>query len=333
MTSVSLVIPCFNEIKYVSKFVNSVLTMDFSFYDVSIVIADGMSDDGTREVLFDKASVDDRIYIIDNKKRIVSSGLNLAVLFKKSEYIIRLDVHTVYENDYIIKCVEALNDNLGDCVGGAWNIGSGDNLVSTAIAEAFRSPVGSGGARGRDVAFNGKTDTVYLGAWRRNKLIDYGLFDEDFVRNQDDELCLRIIKSGGVVYQSSSIKSKYYGRRSLKKLYMQFYQYGFWKPFVMAKHRGFASVRHLAPILFVLGMCTSVIFEPLVTAILLLVYFFVIIISIVQKSHGLQISLILLSTICVSIMHVAYGLGSIKGLVYLGFRGGKKTNSHINISR
>lgn len=333
MTSVSLVVPCFNEIDYIESFVESVLNMDFSFYDVSIVIADGMSDDGTREVLFEKQSVNDKIYIIDNIKRIVSSGLNLAVLFKKSEYVIRLDVHTVYENDYIIKCIEALNDNLGDCVGGAWNIGSGDNLVSGAIAEAFRSPLGSGGARGRDVAFNGKTDTVYLGAWRRNQLVEYGLFDEDFVRNQDDELCLRIIKSGGVVYQSSSIKSKYYGRRSLKKLYMQFYQYGFWKPFVMAKHRGFASVRHLAPIFFVVGTCTSAIFWPPATLMLLLIYFSVIIISIATKSNRLQINLILLSAICVSIMHIAYGLGSIKGLAFIGFRSGNKATSHIRISR
>ena len=333
MTSVSLIIPCFNEIDYISRFIDSLLDMDFSFYDVSIVFADGMSDDGTRAVLFERATTDDNIHIIDNIKRIVSSGLNLAVQFKESEYIIRMDVHTVYENDYIIKCIEALTDDLGDCVGGAWNIDSGNTLVSSAIARSFSSPLGSGGARGRDVAFNGKTDTDYLGAWRRKQLIEYGLFDENFVRNQDDELCLRIIKSGGVVYQSSSIKSKYYGRRSLRKLFMQFYQYGFWKPFVMAKHRGFASVRHLAPISFVVGTCTSAIFSPSVTLMLLLVYFFVIIISIATKSNRLQINLILLSAICVSIMHVAYGLGSIKGLMFLSFSRSNKATSHIGISR
>ena len=86
MTSVSLVIPCFNEKEYISGFIEKILSMDFSFYDVSIVVADGMSNDGTRDILFEKASKDKRIYIIDNVKRIVSSGLNLAILFKNSEF-------------------------------------------------------------------------------------------------------------------------------------------------------------------------------------------------------------------------------------------------------
>ena len=333
MTSVSLVIPCFNEKEHISNFIETILKMDFSFYDVRIVIADGMSDDGTRDILFEKASMDTRIYIIDNTKRIVSSGLNLAILFKKSDYIIRLDVHTLYEDDYIIRCIEALNGNLGNCVGGAWNIDPGNNLVSSAIAIAFCSPFGSGGATSRDVFFNGKVDTVYLGAWRRLQLIQYGLFDENFVRNQDDELCLRIIKSGGVVYQSSSIKSKYFGRQSFKKLYMQFYQYGFWKPFVIAKHREFASIRHLAPFLFVITTFTLAIISLPATVIFLFLYLFIISISIIIKNHKLQISLIMLSIICVSIIHVAYGFGSIKGLLYLGLRSGKKANRNISISR
>jgi succinoglycan biosynthesis protein ExoA len=333
MTSVSLVIPCFNEKEYISGFIEKILSMDFSFYDVSIVVADGMSNDGTRDILFEKASKDKRIYIIDNVKRIVSSGLNLAILFKKSEYIIRLDVHTLYEDDYIIRCIEALNGNLGNCVGGAWNIDPGNDLVSRAISTAFSSPFGSGGATSRDVSFNGKVDTVYLGAWRRLQLIKYGMFDENFVRNQDDELCLRIIKSGGVIYQSSSIKSKYFGRQSFKKLYMQFYQYGFWKPFVMAKHREIASIRHLAPFLFVISTFTLAIISLPATAIFLFLYFLMISISIIVKKHKLQISLIMLSTICVCIIHVAYGFGSIKGLLCLGLHRGKIVNGNISISR
>jgi cellulose synthase/poly-beta-1,6-N-acetylglucosamine synthase-like glycosyltransferase len=162
-----------------------------------------------------------------------------------------MDVHTRYAADYVYKCVVALANSKATCVGGAW-IAQGFTPLQRIIAAAFQSKVGSGGAASRQINFSGWVDTVYLGAWRRHELMQLGGFDEALVRNQDDELCLRIHRRGGRVWQSNEIHSTYIPRESFKSLYMQFSQYGYWKIPVIRKHKIPASIRHLAPFVFLL---------------------------------------------------------------------------------
>lgn len=112
---------------------------------------------------------------------------------------------------------------------------------------------GFGAAPGHRAWHEGPVDTVYLGCWRKATLERLGLFDESLVRNQDDELNLRILRSGGVVWQSSRIRSWYRPRDSLGALFRQYFQYGFWKVAVIRKHRLPASWRHVVPGTFVLA--------------------------------------------------------------------------------
>jgi hypothetical protein len=127
------------------------------------------------------------------------------------------------------------------------------NYIGRAIAAAFNSPYCVGGARSRQRDYEGKVDTVYLGCWRSELFSRIGGFDPDLVRNQDDEFNFRIVRSGGVVWQSPRIVSRYYSRRGLSGLFRQYLQYGFWKVAVIRKHGRPASWRHLAPGTFVLG--------------------------------------------------------------------------------
>ena len=100
--------------------------------------------------------------------------------------------------------------------------------------------------------YSGPVDTVYLGCWHREIFERIGFFDEELVRNQDDEFnCLRIVRSGGKIWQSVSIKSRYTPRTSLAALFNQHVQYGYWKVRVIQKHKIPASLRHLVPGCFV----------------------------------------------------------------------------------
>jgi hypothetical protein len=119
--------------------------------------------------------------------------------------------------------------------------------MGRAIAAAFQSPFAVGGARGHDAGYEGVVDTVYLGCWRRELLQRLGGFDEELVRNQDDELNLRLSRAGGRIWQSPRIRSWYTPRASLAGLFRQYKQYGYWKVRVIQKHRMPASVRHLVP--------------------------------------------------------------------------------------
>jgi glycosyltransferase involved in cell wall biosynthesis len=215
-----------------------------------LIVADGRSTDGTRETLDGLRAANPVLRVVDNPEGIVSTGLNRAIAAARGDIIVRADVHTAYANDYVSRCVTVLAETAADSVGGPW-VAVGRGYVGRAIAAAFRSKFGSGGAPVRNPEHEGLVDTVYLGCWRRACLERMGLFDEELVRNQDDEFHLRLTRAGGRVWQSPSIKSSYCPRESLRGLFQQYVQYGYWKVRVIQKHRLPASWRHVIPALFV----------------------------------------------------------------------------------
>ena len=197
-----------------------------------------------------------RFGVIDNPKQIVSAGLNQCIEHSKGEVIVRMDVHTVYTPDYIAECLAALAETGADNVGGPWKA-EGTGLMQRAVAAAFQSSWVAGGARSRQLDYNGWVDTVYLGCWPVQTFRRFGGFDEKLVRNQDDEHNLRIRRGGGNVWQSARIRSAYRPRARLGDVFRQWRQYGYWKPFVMLKHGQAASVRHLVPALFIAALVVS----------------------------------------------------------------------------
>ncbi|HVB59171.1 MAG TPA: glycosyltransferase family 2 protein [Candidatus Acidoferrales bacterium] len=248
--AISIVIACCNESKHVRAFVDSLLAQDLAAFDWEIIIADGASTDGTRRVLREYARRDSRITVIDNPARIVSSGLNAAIRAARGEIILRMDAHTEYAPDYVRACVEALEKTAADNVGGPARTRA-EGLLPRAIQAAYHSRFSTGGARFHDDNYSGYVDTVPYGCWRKETLLKLGLFDEELVRNQDDEFNLRLTRAGGKIWQSSDIVSWYRPRATLSALFRQYFQYGFWKVRVIRKHKIPGSWRHLIPAAFI----------------------------------------------------------------------------------
>jgi succinoglycan biosynthesis protein ExoA len=251
MKVVSIIAPCRNERGHVDAFVQSVWAQQLpEGWAMELLVADGHSDDGTAERLAELAAADARLQRVANPQRIVSTGLNACLAQARGEVIVRMDIHTTYASDYVAQCLAALERTRADNVGGAW-VAVGDTPMQCAIAAAFQSPWVVGGARSRDVRYEGPVDTVYLGCWPRASFERFGRFDEQLVRNQDDEHNLRITRAGGRIWQSATIRSTYRPRGSLRQLFGQQRQYGYWRPFVLAKHGRPASLRQLVPAAFV----------------------------------------------------------------------------------
>lgn len=259
---VSIIIPCRNEARHIEACLRGILAQDYPPDRMEIIIADGMSDDGTREIIARIAGEDPRIRLVDNPKRITPAGLNAAIKASRGEIIIRTDAHTEYAADYVSQCVAVLRETGADNVGGPWRA-RGREPVAQAIAAAFQSPFAVGGAKSHDPLYEGPVDTVYLGCWPRQVFERVGLFDEELVRNQDDEHNLRIVRAGGKVWQSPRIRSWYTPRGSLGALFRQYFQYGYWKVRVIQKHRMPASWRHLVPGTFVAALLLLGIGAPL----------------------------------------------------------------------
>jgi succinoglycan biosynthesis protein ExoA len=248
---VSIVIPCRNERSHIQKCLSSTLAQVAPAGGFEIIVADGASDDGTAELLQAISSNDPRVKCIRNPARFTSSGLNAAVQAARGSIIVRMDAHTEYAPDYVQQCVEVLKQSGADNVGGP-ACTRADTYVQKAIAAAYHSPFSVGGARFHNVNFEGYVDTVTYGCWPRSTFEKFGLFDEELIRNQDDEHNLRIIRGGGKIWQSPKIKSWYRPRSSLAALFNQYMQYGYWKVRVIQKHKLPASWRHLVPAAFLL---------------------------------------------------------------------------------
>ena len=255
----SIVLPVRNEEDAIAARITDFLAQDYPAASLELIVVDGRSTDGTIDIARGAAETHaadshvQRIRILDNPERQVSSGLNIGIAAASGEIIVRWDGHTAYEASYVAQCVRILRES------GAWNVGGpartrAITFVQRAIASAYHSPFAVGGARFHDVGYAGPVDTVPYGCWWKRTLLDLGGFDEGLIRNQDDELNLRIHKRGGTVFQSPSIISWYSPRSSLRSLFKQYYQYGYWKVRVIRKHRLPASWRHLVPPLFVAGL-------------------------------------------------------------------------------
>jgi glycosyltransferase involved in cell wall biosynthesis len=319
MVGISVIVPCRNEVGYIDSFLESLYAQQFdrAEYSLEVLVADGRSDDGTLTRLEEWRSRDASLVIIDNPGRIVSTGLNAAIERASGTIIIRMDVHTTYEPDYIARCAQALLATGAACVGGPWRA-VGKTPRQHSIADAFMNRFGSGGALSRNIDYTGAVDTVYLGCWHRDTLIEAGGFDGALVRNQDDELNLRLKRAGGVVWQDAAIRSYYVPRDSYGALFRQFSQYGYWKVPVIRKHRLPASPRQLAPFLFVAALAVLAVasmFAPLarwMLAALAVAYALGIAATsglVTRPRHGLRVAA------AMACMHFGYGSGFGRGLL------------------
>ncbi len=318
--TVSVIVPCRNEQGYIDAFLQSALAQALDpGVTMELLVADGASDDGTRERLQAWALREVRLRVIDNPARITSAALNLAIAAARGDTVVRMDVHTTYAPDYVQQCVRALHDTGAACVGGPW-LPVGQGWPQAAIAAAFSSRFGSGGAASRRADYSGPVDTVYLGAWPRDQLLAIGGFDEALVRNQDDELALRITRAGGRVWQSAAIRSRYAPRASFMALFNQFHQYGYWKVPVIRKHRLPAAPRHLVPVAFVATLAllalAGLAWRPAWGALagVLGLYAAGALGSAVAVAGGSPRQLLGVAWAC-ACMHVGYGLGFARGLL------------------
>jgi len=220
---VTVIMPVRNEEMFIARSLGAVLDQDYPANRMEILIADGMSDDHTLDVIRSLPGAD-RVRIIPNPRRIQAAGLNIAIQQAQGKYIIRIDGHTIIAPDYVQCCIEALQAT------GAWNVGGamdpvGVTPMGKAIAAAGKSPfaVPSVFHVSRQAQY---TDTVYLGAWPRQVFAQVGLYNEQLGVNEDYELNYRTRHAGGKIYFSPLIRSQYFGRQTLPALAQQYFRYG-----------------------------------------------------------------------------------------------------------
>lgn len=252
----SVICPIYNEEKYIAQCIESLLLQDYPQNDLEILFVDGMSTDKTREIIATYTEKYPFIKMLDNPKKIVPYAMNAGIKASKGEIIIRLDGHVEYPTNYFSALVKNLKKLGADNVGALCEtLPCGPSTKELAIAEALSSSFGMGNSYFRIGCDEVKeVDTVPFGCFKRSVFEKVGLYDNELIRNQDDELNGRIIKSGGKIYLIPSIVTKYFARDKISKVRKMFYQYGLYKPLVNKKLGAPATIRQFFPLVFVLGL-------------------------------------------------------------------------------
>jgi glycosyltransferase involved in cell wall biosynthesis len=318
---VSIILAVRNEASFIGRSLAAVLEQDYPRDRVEIIIADGGSEDDTRTIVEALRRRNSNLYLIDNPGKIVSCGLNLALRIAKGEIIVRIDGHCEIARDYVSRCVEHLQTDGVDCVGGPV-VTVGETYVARVIAAAMSSTFGVGGSTFRVGAQEAAlVDTVPFPGYRRETIERAGPFDEELVRNQDDEYSYRLRKNGGRILLAPDIQSRYYSRASLRKLGKQYFEYGYWKVRVLQKHARQMSGRQFVPPLFVLTVLLLGLTAPLfvvsqvLLATALLAYAVVSLVAALLVARKSQWSLVALLPIAFAIIHVSYGAGFLLGML------------------
>ena len=336
MPSVSIIIPCYNEQDTICKLLEAIYAQTFPRIHLEVVIADGLSTDGTRSQieLFSNSHPNLHIAVVDNIPRSIPMALNCALKESKGEIIVRLDAHSMPYPDYIERCVADLQAGLGENVGGIWEIRPGaQSWVAQSIALAAAHPLGVGDALYRHADKATLVDTVPFGAFKREMLALIGFYDESLLTNEDYEFNARIRKSGGKVWLNPFIRSVYFARPTLALLAKQYARYGYWKWRMLRRYPETLRWRQGLPPLFALsliGGAVLAVFLPIFRVLLaaeILIYLITLVAAGVQAAlKQKKVSLVVGLPIAIATMHIAWGMGFLWSMI-------KGISSNRNLER
>src|SRR5215216_1537391 len=327
---VSVIVPCYNEQSTIRLLLEALHSQTFPRADMEVIVADGMSTDGTRDAIaaFQKDFADLKVCLVDNTLRSIPSGLNRAIEASQGEIIVRLDAHSKPYPDYVQNCVNAHEAKHGDNVGGVWEIQPGaQTWIAKSIAVAASHPLGVGDAMYRLAASASEVDTVPFGSYRRELVNKIGGYNESLLTNEDYEFNARIRKANGRVWLDPSIRSVYFARSTLLELIRQYWRYGFWKWRMLRRYPDTLRWRQALPPLFVFSLLVLAVlsvfipFARILLAIVLLLYFSILILAGLRAAlqQG-KAYLVLGLPLAIPAMHLAWGSGFLWSIFASGFQ-------------
>jgi succinoglycan biosynthesis protein ExoA len=313
LAAVTIILPVLNEVEFIDHTLGGLLGQDYSG-GIEVVVADGGSTDGTRERLDGWSSRDPRVVVVDNPDRRQAFGLNRAAATASHEVLIRADGHTSYAADYVRRSVEGVVE-LDAAIGGRMNP-VGRTRFGRAVAAAMNSPLTMGPARFHHAEVREEVDTVYLGAFSREGFDAVGGFRSfPSGSSEDADFYFRWRRSGGRVFVDPAIVTRYTPRDRPGALWRQYFRYGLGKAEMLWANGRFPSARPLAPAALVLGLVSGAALGlatghwwPLGAV----VAAWSALLAWVGARSGEPFLLVMAAA---GIMHLAYGLGTVWGLV------------------
>lgn len=324
MKTVSFVMPVRNEETHIHASLQSLVDQNYPASECEIIVVDGRSSDRTREIIEEMRDQNPRVRCVDNPAGIVPTAMNIGIRAARGEIIIRADGHNVYPRDYAANCVKYLEQTGADNVGGpCLTVAADESFSAKLVAAILSSPFGVGNSKFRTGCEQGFVDTVPFGAFRKEIFDRVGMYNEKLVRNQDNELNARIRKAGGTIYLTPELMTCYHPTKSFLGLLKYAFKTSKWHIFSLRENRESMSLRHLAPAVFLIFLLLlfQASFMSAITRLLLIgtmsVYLLAGFYFSLRSRNKNHLSVALVQPFASFCFHVAYGAGTIIGLIYL----------------
>lgn len=314
---VSVLIPVYQEEKYIAECIDSLLMQDYPSKDMEWLFLDGGSFDNTLSIIEEyQKSNDCLIKIIHNPYRTAPHAMNIGIQHAKGKYLIRIDAHATYDRDYISKCVRYLGNMDIDNVGGiAETVGRG--RIGIANADILSSVFGVGNSAFRTTKTSGFVDTVPFGAFRREVFEKVGYFNPNLPRSEDNDINSRIRSAGGKVYLASDIHFRYICRDTFSGLLRQGLYNGNALFLTLRENPSAMGLRHFVPFGFVMSLILLpilAIFSTFAVLALLFELSLYFLLDFYFSTFVGNSKLFLYKFVAYPMLHITYGIGSLLGL-------------------
>ena len=259
-SSVSVIIPCLNEFHFIGRCVQSLIDQDYPTDLIEIIISDGLSDDGSRDIISTLSNINKnhKIILLDNFSRRTPNAMNLGINKAKGDIIIFLCAHSHVDKNYIRLNVEYLENRNLDCVGGR-QINIGESYIQSAIGAAMSSMFGIASAPHRFESQECYLDSANFPSYRREVIKAVGYFDEDRYIAEDAEYDFRVKKAGYRMYYAPEIVIYFYPRSTLTLNFRKFYRDGAYRVNLLKKHIDAFNILHWIPMAFISSLIITLI--------------------------------------------------------------------------
>ena len=274
----SIIVPARNEAQHIGMCLDSLLAQDFKG-SYEVIVVDGMSNDTTAEIVASYSRRDERVRLISNPDRITPAAFNRGIRRARGKILLTVGAHSYLPIDYLSQIFETFQNHPSvDCLGGRV-VRKADTQIGRAI-EAARDSLLGGGLSIRNYMtkeqITHKPNVADI--WRRSVFEKVGLFDERFVKNQDNEFNLRTIRAGLETLYSPRIVVYYHVPDDFKKLFRQVFGYTSYMPMISVKHHCLLYARFAIPttaLLFwlVLSILGTIDFLPLAIPLALVTFY------------------------------------------------------------
>lgn len=320
---ISFIIVAYNAENSLNKALDSLIKQDYPHEKIEVIFVDGISNDGTKKIFeeFKEQNKDfNRIVILENVKRILPCGWNIALKEVKGEVVLRVDAHSFFNKDFISLNVKEIESG-EDIVGGKCISVTKDNTKKEKLLlVAEESIFGAGIADFRRKEKREYVSTLAFAMYKKSVFDKVGEYNEKLARTEDNEMHYRMKKAGFKFLLSPNIVSYRYARNNLIGMIKQKYGNGKWIGITMRYCPKCFSIYHFIPFVFVMAIIFSLILMisgcNIFMYLLLGIYglFNILNIISVSKKERFKIEYLLLPFIFL-LLHLSYGFGTIYGLI------------------